>query len=211
MCFHWILAYHKDHHSLSSPYVGPLSAVINSFGVSHHLTPMTLKSTSQCWEFTYQTTLIILLNVFVDAPYVDVWRSNRDLPQDCSADGCISFLSSDERSSAQPVNHHEVVQFTVIRGRDKVDDVTSVVESFDLYRPFEALESLSTGSCHSTITWTILADRTTTTYGHFGISGIRCPMKLSRPSLAVGLLPASITATLSSLECQNQISPNCNE
>jgi len=49
------------------------------------------------------------------------------------------------------------------------------------------------------------------TSGHCGISAIHCLMKLSRPSLAVWLVPASITVMLSSLECRNRISPNCNE
>jgi len=65
--------------------------------------------------------------------------------------------------------------------------------SFNLYLEFKASKSLSAGSSHSTDTWTILADRATTTSGYCDISGNRCLMKLWRPSLAVWLVPASIT------------------
>jgi len=78
---------------------------------------------------------------------------------------------------------------------------------------FEALESLSTGNCYSTNTWTIFTDRACITSGHCGISGIsgsHCLMKLSMPSLAVWLVPASITTTLFFLECQNWITPKYN-
>ena len=75
--------------------------------------------------------------------------------------------------------------------------------TFNLYRTFEALESLSTGSCHSTNTWTILADRAITTSAHCGISGSRCLMKLPRLSLAVWLVTALTTAILSGMSKSN--------
>jgi len=96
----------------------------------------------------------------------------------------------------------EVIQFTA---------VTTTPRCVECHHSTRIEHSNSWSHSYSTNTWTILADRATTTSWHCDTSGIHWKIKLSWPSFAVWLVPTSITATLSSLECRNQSSPNCNE
>ena len=92
--------------------IAPLSAVINSFGVSHH----------QSADDT---------QIYIAVSRADV-SAKVDLLQDCTA-GIHSWLQMNGLQ-LNPIKS-EVIQFTATRGRDKVDDVTSVVVSNAIIQP----------------------------------------------------------------------------
>ena len=104
---------------LFSLYVAPLSAVINSFGVSHH-------------QYADDTQI-----------YITVSRSDVldkvDLLQNCTS-GVHSWLQMNGLQ-LNPTKS-EVIQFTATRGREKVDDVTSVLVSKAVIQPVSSIKSL---------------------------------------------------------------------
>ena len=104
---------------LFSLYVAPLSAVINSFGVSHH-------------QYADDT------QIYIAVSRADV-SDKVGLLQDCTA-GVHSWLQMNGLQ-LNPIKS-EVIQFMATRGRDKVDDVTSVQVSNAVIQPVSSIRSL---------------------------------------------------------------------
>ena len=100
-------------------YIAPLSAVINSFGVSHH-------------QHADDT------QIYITVSRADV-SDKVDLLQDCTA-GVHSWLLMNGLQ-LNPVKS-EVIQFTATRGRDKVEEVNSVVVSNAIIQPASSIRSL---------------------------------------------------------------------
>ena len=101
---------------LSSLYIAPLSAVINLFGVRHH-------------QYADDT------QIYIAVSRADV-SDKVDLLQDCTAGSWLQMNGL----QLNPVKT-EVTQFTATRGRDKVDDVISVVVSNAIIQPASSIRS----------------------------------------------------------------------
>ena len=104
---------------LFSLYVAPLSAVINSFSVSHH-------------QYADDT------QIYIAVSKADV-SEKVGLLQDCT-EGVHSWLQMNGLQ-LNPVKS-EVIQFSATRGRDKIDDVTSVLVSKAVIQPVSSIRSL---------------------------------------------------------------------
>jgi Reverse transcriptase (RNA-dependent DNA polymerase) len=101
---------------LFSLYIAPLSAVINSFGVSHH-------------QYADDT------HIYVAVSRADV-SDKVDLLQDSTV-GVHSWLLMNGLQ-LNPVKS-EVIQFTATRGSDKVEEVISVVVSNAIIQPASSI------------------------------------------------------------------------
>ena len=104
---------------LFSLYIAPLSAVINSFGVSHH-------------QYADDT------QIYIAVSRADV-SDKVGLLQDCTA-GVHSWLQMNGLQ-LNPIKS-EVIQFTATRVHEKVEDITSVLVSNAVIQPVSSIRSL---------------------------------------------------------------------
>jgi len=105
---------------LFSLYVAPLSAVINSFSASHH-------------QYADDT------QIYISVSKADI-SDKLGLLQDCTA--VVHSWLHMNGLQLNPIKS-EVIQFSATRGRDKVDDVTSVFVLKSVIQPVSSIQSFS--------------------------------------------------------------------
>ena len=119
-CFLLTLAYLRGHLlDRFSLYVATLSTVINSFGVSHH-------------QYADDTQIYIAMSK------ADI-SDKVGMLQDCTA-GAHWWLQMNG-PQLNPIKS-EAIQFTTTSGRDKVDDITSVLVSKAVIQDVSSIRSL---------------------------------------------------------------------
>jgi len=175
-----------------SLYVAPLSRVLNSFGVKHH-------------QYADDT------QIYISASKSDL-SDKVDVLQQCTVAVRHWLLSNGLQLNP---SKSDVIQFVTARGRERVDDVTSIQASHShtTIQPSCTLKSLGitldkqlSFDQHIVDVCKACYISTSELYDTFAS---HCLMTSQQPLHAVSLAPDLITATLCSLGCRLPTLPSC--